>query len=261
MAYIELNNASLIYGDGSKQTLAVDRLNMQVARGQFVAIVGPSGCGKSTLMRLVSGLTLPTTGAVMVDGQQVRRPLRGIGMAFQNPMLMPWRNALRNVMLPMEVVPALRQRLRHERETCFAEARALLGTVGLSHAEDKMPWELSGGMQQRVNLCRAMVGHPAIMMLDEPFAALDSFTREGLWQIMQTLWADRGLTAMLVTHDLREALFLADEIYVMGGRPGRVVARRQVEFPRPRRLDPEFDAGCAALLHELRGLIADAQVT
>jgi NitT/TauT family transport system ATP-binding protein len=258
-AFIALNQVSLVYGEGEGQTLAVDRLDMRIARGQFVAVVGPSGCGKSTLMKLISGLVLPSTGAVMVDGAEVRRPIRGVGMAFQNPLLMPWRNTLRNVMLPMEVVPALRTRLKQDRAGCEATARALLASVGLGDAAGKMPWQLSGGMQQRASLCRAMIGQPSIMILDEPFAALDTFTREGLWQAMQTLWMERGLTALLVTHDLREALFLADVIYVMGGRPGRILVRHEVDFPRPRRLDGEFDAACARPLAELRGLIAASQ--
>jgi NitT/TauT family transport system ATP-binding protein len=255
-AFIALRQVSLVYGEGEGQTLAVDRLDMRVARGQFVAVVGPSGCGKSTLMKLISGLVLPSTGAVMVDGAEVRRPIRGVGMAFQNPLLMPWRNTLRNVMLPMEVVPALRTRMKQDRAGCEEEARALLASVGLGDAAAKMPWQLSGGMQQRASLCRAMIGEPSIMILDEPFAALDTFTREGLWQAMQTLWMQRGLTALLVTHDLREALFLADVIYVMGGRPGRVLARHEVGLPRPRRLDGTFDAACAEPLAKLRGLIA-----
>ena len=258
-AFIALHQVSLVYGEGAAQTLAVDRLDMRIPRGQFVAVVGPSGCGKSTLMKLVSGLALPSTGAVTVDGAVVKRPLRGVGMAFQNPLLMPWRSTLRNVMLPMEVVPALRARLKKDRAGCEAEARALLASVGLADAEAKMPWQLSGGMQQRASLCRAMIGDPDVLILDEPFAALDTFTREGLWQAMQVLWLSRGLTALLVTHDLREALFLADVIYVMGGKPGRVLARHVVDIPRPRRLDGDFDAACVAPLAELRGMIAASQ--
>ncbi len=257
---IDLRNVSLSYGDGPDQTLAVDRLNISVERRQFAAIVGPSGCGKSTLMKLVSGLLPATSGAVMVDGKLVTRPIRGVGMVFQNPMLMPWRTTLNNVLLPLEVVSRHRKRLRADRAGCVAEARGLLASVGLRDFEQKFPWQLSGGMQQRASLCRAIIHQPEILMLDEPFGALDSFTREELWQALQKLFLERGLTVVLVTHDLREALFLADVIYVMSGRPGRVVTRTVVDFPRPRTLDVALEPRFNEMVHDLRALIAAARV-
>jgi NitT/TauT family transport system ATP-binding protein len=210
-------------------------------------------------MKLVSGLLPPTSGAVFVDGARVTRPIRGVGMVFQNPMLMPWRSTLRNVLLPLEVVSQHRKRLRRARDECVAEARALLASVGLRDFENKFPWQLSGGMQQRASLCRAIIHQPDILMLDEPFGALDSFTREELWQALQKLYLERKLTVVLVTHDLREALFLADVIYVMSGRPGRVVTRTVVDFPRPRSLDLGLDPRFTRMVHDLRELIADAR--
>jgi len=258
-SFIDVRNVSVVFEQDREQVLAVDRLDVTIERGQFAAIVGPSGCGKSTLTRLVSGLMRPTTGQVSVDGRPVTRPIRGVGMAFQNPMLMPWRTTLRNVLLPLEVVPEHRARLRADRAGCLDDATRLLASVGLAGAEGRYPWQLSGGMQQRANLCRALIHHPSILILDEPFAALDSFTREGLWAAVQALWMDEGFTAMMVTHDLREALYLADVVYVMGGRPGQVIERQMVDLPRPRVLNEEFDAACLHQLHALRAAVARAQ--
>jgi ABC-type nitrate/sulfonate/bicarbonate transport system ATPase subunit len=180
----------------------------KIERGELVAVVGPSGCGKSTLMKLVTGLHLPQKGTVTVAGQRVVKPIAIVGMAFQNPTMLPWRTTLENILLPLEIVEKHRRRLRSHKAEYVAKAEALLETVGLKGFGAKFPWQLSGGMQQRANLCRALIHEPELLMLDEPFAALDAFTREELWCIIRDLHASQDVTIVLVTHDLRESVFL-----------------------------------------------------
>jgi NitT/TauT family transport system ATP-binding protein len=256
--FIDLKKVSLIYGE-KEQTLAIDRLNLSIDRGSFVAVVGPSGCGKSTLLKLISGLIPPTQGDVLIEGTKVTGPVQKVGMAFQNPLLMPWRTTLRNVVLPMEIVERTPLRFRKHQADHIAKARQLLASVGLKDFEKKFPWQLSGGMQQRASLCRSIIHNPEILMLDEPFGALDSFTREELWQSMQDLWLKEKFTALLITHDLREAVFLADVIYVMSGRPGKIVSRREVKFPRRRSIELMSDAAFTEIVQELRQFIAEAR--
>jgi NitT/TauT family transport system ATP-binding protein len=257
--HVELRNVSLVYGAGDEQTLAVDRVTLQVATGEFAAVVGPSGCGKSTLMKLVTGLLPATTGSVVVNGGVVDRPIKGVGMAFQNSTLMPWRTTLRNVMLPLEIVQPFKRERRRRLGEHTARAERLLESVGLAGSERKYPWELSGGMQQRANLCRALVHEPQLLMLDEPFAALDAFTREELWGVMQDLWMRQRFSAVLVTHDLREAVYLADTVYVMSKRPGRVIHQRHIDLPRPRTLAGSFEPRFVDVVHELRNKISEAR--
>src|SRR5712675_1359358 len=252
MYFVALNRVSVRYGEDGDGTLALEGATLAVAPGEFVAVVGPSVCGKSTLMKVVTGLWPPTAGTVTVDGREVAGPLSIVGMAFQNPTLLPWRRTLDNVMLPLEIVQPHCARLRGERSTYVAKARDLLALVGLKGFEDKFPWELSGGMQQRTSICRALIHDPSLLMLDEPFGALDMFTREELWLAMQELWMARRPTVVLVTHDLREAVFLADRILVMSNRPGRIVAERAIDTPRPRPLSSAYEARSIALVQELR---------
>ena len=254
-ALVELRGVKLAYGLGRDSTLAVDGLDMRIGKGEFVAVVGPSGCGKSTLMKLVTGLLPPTSGEIVVHGQKVTKPIKGVGMAFQNPTLMPWRTTMDNVLLPMEVVEPHKRRFRRHRAEYEARAMKLLRTVGLADFARKFPWQLSGGMQQRSNLCRALIHEPEILMLDEPFGALDAFTREELWGVMQALWLEQRFTAVLVTHDLREAVYLADTVYVMSRRPGKIVLVQQVELPRPRTLASTFEPAFVDLVHKLRDRI------
>jgi len=174
-------------------------------------------------------------------------------MAFQNSNLLPWRNALDNVLLPLEIVEPYRRDFSKEKYA--PKARALLESVGLAGFTEKHPWELSGGMQQRTSICRALIHEPEVLLLDEPFAALDAFTREELWQALRDLQAARKVTVMLVTHDLREAVFLADTVYVMSSRPGRIVRRCAVPFPRPRDIEVTYTQPFQDLVHELRALI------
>ena len=212
-----------------------------------------SGCGKSSLMKLISGLHPPASGSLTVEGKPVTGPLKSVGMAFQNSNLLPWRTALGNVLLPLEIVEPYRSDF--SREKYAPKARGLLESVGLAGFVEKHPWELSGGMQQRTSICRALIHEPEILLLDEPFGALDAFTREELWCALRDLQAARKVTVMLVTHDLREAVFLADTVYVMSSRPGRIVRRCPVPMPRPRDLEITYTQEFQDVVHELRGLI------
>jgi NitT/TauT family transport system ATP-binding protein len=252
--FVELDRVSLRYGD-EDGTLALHGTSLAVERGEFVAIVGPSGCGKSSLMKVVTGLWPPSSGSVKVDGKTVNAPLSCVGMAFQNPTLLPWRSTLANVMLPLEIVKPHSSRLFRNRAEYETKARELLHLVGLEGFDHSLPWQLSGGMQQRAQLCRALIHEPLLLMLDEPFGALDMFTREELWVTLQDLWMARRPTVILVTHDLREAAFLADRVLVMSTRPGRVVAERKIDHPRPRTPTSMFSAESGAIIQELRGRI------
>jgi NitT/TauT family transport system ATP-binding protein len=258
-SFVELDRVSLRYGEDGDGTLALQDASMSVDTGEFVAVVGPSGCGKSTLMKVVTGLWPATAGGVVVNGREVDRPLSITGMAFQNPTLLPWRTTLANVMLPLEIVKPHASKLKRERGAYEAKARDLLALVGLKGFEDKFPWQLSGGMQQRASICRALIHDPSLLMLDEPFAALDMFTREELWLALQDLWLARRPTVILVTHDLREAVFLADRILVMSARPGRIIAERTVTLPRPRQLSMTYESYAVGLVHELRDHISAAR--
>jgi len=254
----ELRDVSLSY-DGDAQNLSIERVNLEVRKGQFVAVVGPSGCGKSTLMKLVTGLLPPTAGTVFAHGRAVDRPVKGVGMAFQNSTLMPWRTTLGNVMLPLEIVQPFKKERYRARKAHELRARTLLETVGLGPSATMYPWQLSGGMQQRANLCRALVHSPELLMLDEPFGALDAFTREELWVIMQSLFLRQRFSSVLVTHDLREAVFLADIVVVMSKRPGRVIFERKIDLPRPRTIEGSFEPRFVDLVHELRSKIVEAR--
>jgi NitT/TauT family transport system ATP-binding protein len=256
--FVRIDGVAMRYG-GVEGTLALQHASLDVAEGEFIAVVGPSGCGKSTLMRLVTGLWPPTDGHVAVAGKEVAGPLSIAGMAFQNPTLLPWRTILANVMLPLEVVQPHRGRLRAERDAYEAKARDLLRQVGLAGFEGKYPWQLSGGMQQRASLCRALVHDPRLLMLDEPFGALDVFTREDLWDVLQDVWLARKPTVILVTHDLKEAVYLADRVLIMSARPGRIIAERTVPYPRRRSLDLTYEPEFQAIVHELRDRISEAR--
>jgi NitT/TauT family transport system ATP-binding protein len=253
--FVDLKAVSLTYRLGKETVPALADATFGIEQGEFVAVVGPSGCGKSTIMKLVTGLLPATGGEVEVRGAKVTGPVKGVGMAFQNPTLMPWRTTMDNVLLPMEIVEPHKRRFRRHRSEYEARALALLKTVGLADFARRYPWQLSGGMQQRSNLCRALIHEPELLMLDEPFGALDAFTREELWGVMQALWLEKRFTAVLVTHDLREAVYLADTVYVMSRRPGRIVMTRQIDIPRPRTLATTFEPHFVDLVRELRDRI------
>ena len=256
-AFVDFQNVWLAYNDAlwAQGQFAVEDLNLQIDEGEFVAIVGPSGCGKSTFMKLTTGLKQPTKGHITIGGEPVTGPLKITGMAFQAPSLLPWRTTLDNVLLPLEIVEPYRANFKAKRKEYAAKARALLESVGLSGYEDKFPWQLSGGMQQRASICRALIHEPKMLLLDEPFGALDAFTREELWCALRDLQAAQKFNVILVTHDLREAVFLADTVYVMSKSPGRILARREIELPRPRDLEVTYTPEFTAIVHELRAHI------
>ena len=253
---VSLDNVTLAYGAGGQRQVILDRTDFSINQGEFVALVGPSGCGKSTILKLVSGLVRPTSGVVLVKGREVGATPVRIGMAFQNPTLLPWLSIRDNVMMPLKIVPPFRQQFKAQRRHDFRDrVEALLAQVGLAGQGDKHTWQLSGGMLQRASLCRALIHEPELLMLDEPFGALDQFTREELWAIMQDLWMTRRPTVLLVTHDLKEAGYLADRICVMRAKPGRIVDERDIVFQRPRSVETTFSPNFTSLTHDLRAAI------
>jgi len=256
---LRFDRVALRYGEEQVGTVAVEACSLDVPQGAIVALVGPSGCGKSTLLKLAAGLMLPSSGEARYRGSPILGPRGGVGMAFQNATLLPWRSVLANVLLPLEVSAEHRAAYRADPEPFVARARQLLELTGLAQFAERPPYELSGGMQQRANLCRALVHRPELLLLDEAFGALDTFTREELWQALQDLWLEQGFTAVLVTHDLREAVHLADTVHVMSGRPGRIVQSRRIRTPRPRRLADSFTPEFTAIVHELRDAVALAR--
>ena len=256
-AFVDFQQVWLAYNDEllAAGDFAVEDITLNTQPGEFIAIVGPSGCGKSTFMKLATGLKMPTRGSIRIDGQPVTGPLKIVGMAFQAPTLLPWRTTIDNVLLPLEIVEPYRSQWKSRRAEYVERARRLLATVGLAGYEDKFPWQLSGGMQQRASICRALIHEPRMLLLDEPFGALDAFTREELWNVLRDLWTTQRFNVILVTHDLREAAYLADTVYVMSKRPGRIVARREVDLPRPRDLEITYTERFTELVHELRARI------
>jgi NitT/TauT family transport system ATP-binding protein len=253
---VYLEQVSVTYGKGSLRTDALMPTDLRVSRGEFVALVGPSGCGKSTILKLVSELLQPSAGQIYFGGRELgAKPVR-VGMAFQSASLLPWMTIRDNVMLPLKIVPPFRHDFRSKKNGEYRDkVDRLLDKVGLLDFADKSPWELSGGMMQRANLCRALVHDPDLLLLDEPFGALDQFTREELWQTLQSLWLESTPTVFLVTHDLREAAYLASRVCVMSARPGRIIEDRRITFPRPRAIDLAFNAEFVSLVQELRALI------
>ena len=261
--FVDFNRVWLAYNDEllAKNQFAVEDISLQVGQGEFIAIVGPSGCGKSTFMKLTTGLKMPSRGHIRIDGQAVTGPLKISGMSFQAPNLLPWRTTLDNVLLPLEIVEPYRSNFRAKRAEYADKARKLLHSVGLGGYENQFPWQLSGGMQQRASICRALIHEPKMLLLDEPFGALDAFTREELWCAMRDLQAAQKFNVILVTHDLRESVFLADTVYVMSKSPGRFVVKREIDLPRPRDLEITYSHAFTELVHELRGHIGAVRNT
>lgn len=243
-----------VYASSSGDVEAVRDLTFDLRRGEFVCLVGPSGSGKTTLLKCISGLLRPTAGSVEVDGVPVSGPPRNMALVFQEygRSLYPWLRVAENVELPLKVAGVPRDERR-------ARVDDALRAVGLAHVPKSYPWQLSGGMQQRANLCRALIHEPELLMLDEPFGALDAFTREELWCVIRDLHAASGVTIVLVTHDLREAIFLADRVFVMSSRPGRVLNAHEIQFPRPRELDLIYDPEFSRKVQELHSEIAEAR--
>ena len=259
---IELSEVSVTFGRGERAVPALSTTTLRIGDGEFIALVGPSGCGKSTILRLVAGLVQPTTGVVILGGREVAAKALRIGMAFQNPTMLPWLTIQQNIMLPLKIVEPYRSQFRKLRRTTFRDkANALLEQVGLKGFARRFPWQLSGGMLQRANLCRALIHEPRMLLLDEPFGALDQFTREELWSILQELWIAHQPTVLLVTHDLREAAFLGSRICVMSARPGRILDDRRVTFTRPRTVAMTFEPDFVALNQRLREFIVGERAT
>jgi NitT/TauT family transport system ATP-binding protein len=241
---IAVEGASKVFRRGAVATHALDRIDLTVAAGEFVAVVGPSGCGKSTLLRLVAGLLPADGGAIRVAGHAVRGPVTELGIVFQKPVLLDWRTALGNVLVQVELrgEPAARHRAR---------AEGLLAAVGLAEFADRYPHELSGGMQQRCAIARALLHDPPLLLMDEPYGALDALTREQLRVDLEALWLAAPKTVLFITHSIDEAVLLADRVVVMSPRPGRIERELVVDLPRPRGLDarglPGFQAAVAAI--------------
>ena len=261
--FVDFQDVWLAYNEQllRENHFAVEAIDLKVKQGEFIAIVGPSGCGKSTFMKLTTGLKMPSMGRIRIDGQPVTGPLKISGMAFQAPSLLPWRTTVDNVLLPLEIVEPYRSSFKSKRKEYEERARRLLQKVGLGGYEDKFPWQLSGGMQQRASICRALIHEPKMLLLDEPFGALDAFTREELWCILRDLWTEQRFNVILVTHDLRESVFLADTVYVMSKSPGRFVVRREIELPRPRDLEVTYTKEFSDIVHELRSHIGAIRKT
>ena len=257
--FVDIDEVSVSYNLGEPPVL--EGASLQMSKGEFVALVGPSGCGKSTFMKLMSGLLKADQGSVVVANQDVTRPLGNVGMAFQNSVMLPWRTTLNNLLLPLEIARPHRETFRQNQEAHANKAIELLSSVGLEDVAEKFPWELSGGMRQRASLCRALIHEPEVLMLDEPFGALDAFTREELWCVLRDLWQERKFTVLLVTHDLIESAFLADRVLVMSNRPGRVIMELEIPFKRPRNLDIRFEKEFVDIVHQLRDQIRTARAT
>lgn len=254
---IEIKGVTHAYQTPDGPLPVLDNLNVSVPEGEFAAVVGPSGCGKSTLTRLVAGLMKPDEGEVWLHGELVKTPRKTVGMAFQNPVLLEWRTIMDNVILPLEIVaPTMPRAKRRDR------AMELLTLVGLYGFEDKRPSELSGGMRQRASLCRSIVHKPDVLIMDEPFGALDAFTREDLWQTMHALRAKEPFTAVLITHDLRESVYLGDQVIVLSGRPATTQYVLDVKYPGEggeRKLEGLYTPACSDMLAALREQIQIAQ--
>lgn len=242
---IQVRNINLVFSSPSGPFCVLDNISLTIRPGELLAVVGPSGCGKTSLLRVLGGLQQPTGGSVWLDGESLTHPRRDIGFVFQRANLMPWRTVLRNVTLPLEVEGLGRQE---------AEARALdlLELVGLSGFEQAYPSDLSGGMQQRVTIARALIHDPLALLLDEPFGSLDALTRERMNLDLLRIWHRRRTTVVLVTHNIAEAVFLADRVLVMNSRPGRIVDEVVVPLPRPRELSAQWDAAFGQLVERIR---------
>jgi len=248
-AAVRIDGVTKVYETREGEDIpALDRLDLDIAPGSFVACVGPSGCGKSTLVSLLAGLTPPTTGRTVIDGAEVRRAHPKVGVVFQSDMLLYWRTVLDNILLPIEIKKLDKSGFREA-------ALGLLEQVGLGGFDRKYPTELSGGMRQRVAICRALLQEPGLLLMDEPFGALDALTREQMIADLQTMWLRLGNTVLFITHDIDEAVFLADRVLVMSPRPGRIQLDLAVGMDRPRRAaDVHENPRFAECVREVRGI-------
>ncbi len=243
-AYVVADQVRVVFGNPPDSVEAIQEISFEVAQGEFVSILGPSGCGKSTLLSLIAGILQPTQGQVYIDGQTVRRPRRETVMVFQTPVLFPWRTVLKNVLFPIEV-------LRLKTDEFLPKALTLLRMTDLEDFKDRLPEQLSGGMKQRVTLCRALISDPELLLMDEPFSALDILTREDMNLELLRIWEKFKKCVLFVTHSIRESVFLSDRVLLLTPRPGRLLREFQIDLPRPRTLEmqetPEFNRVCAEI--------------
>ncbi|WP_439572092.1 ABC transporter ATP-binding protein [Phreatobacter sp.] len=245
MHRLTVENVGLVYETSRGPLTALEGLDFRVGDGEFVSVLGPSGCGKSTLLKLASGLILPTAGSLTLDGERITGPRPDAGIVFQQPTLLPWRRVIDNVLVPIR---AMGRNVRDYRD----KAQALIELVGLAGFENHYPHELSGGMQQRVGIARGLVHDPAMLLMDEPFAALDAMTRETMMDEIQRIWARTRKSVLFITHSIPEAVYLSDRVLVMSPRPGRVIEEVAVDLPRPRTMATLDDRRFVALASHLR---------
>jgi NitT/TauT family transport system ATP-binding protein len=236
------------YASKGGRVTALEKVDLTIKENEFITLVGPSGCGKSTLLKLIGALIRPSRGLLLYNGAPLTRPPRDIGMVFQEAVLLQWRTVLDNVLLPAEI-------LGLDKKSARARAMRLLELVGLSGFENRFPRELSGGMQQRVSICRALVHNPSVLLMDEPFAALDAMTREDLGFELMRIWDTDKKTVVFVTHNISEAILLADRVVAMSPRPGRIVKIVDIDLPRPRTIDMEFSAQFKSYSDQIRSVI------
>ena len=250
---IEIKGVSKTYKTQDGEVPSLRPLDFDINEGEFLVVVGPSGCGKSTLLKLIAGLLPPSAGEIRVENRVVTSPHRDVGIVFQSALLLPWRRVLENVMMPVEVkgLPIEEYRRR---------ALDLIKMVGLDGFERKYPWQLSGGMQQRASICRALVHDPKIVLMDEPFGALDAMTRERMNVELQRIQRETRKTVLLITHSIPEAVFLADRVMVMSARPGQIDAIYDVTLPRPRSLDMMADPRFVELTQVIRRHFNDPKI-
>ena len=259
-AYLQIAEVSKVYATRGGPVRAVDNVSFTAGQGEFVSVVGPSGCGKSTLLMMAAGLLPVSSGSISVGGERVTQPRTDLGIVFQSPVLLEWRTALGNVLLQAEARGM-------ERGEAERRARALLASVGLAGFEGKYPHELSGGMRQRVSICRALIHEPAQLLMDEPFGALDALTRDQIVLDLQNICNQRRMTVLFITHSVAEAVFLSDRVVVMTPRPGRIDRIIDIDLPRPRRLAmrdmPEFAAYSRQIMDCFlsRGVLREAAVS
>ena len=248
---IVVEDVSKVFRSGPKTVHALESVSFEVREGSFVSLVGPSGCGKSTLLKIVAGLLPASSGKVRVKERPVEDPLENVGMVFQSPVLLKWKSVIGNIMLPVEFA-------RLDRARYLRKASELVRLVGLEGFEEMQPYQLSGGMQQRVSLCRALVTDPEILLMDEPFGALDAMTRDELDLELLRLWEERKKTVLFVTHSIQEAVFLSDELVVFSPRPGRVIEKITIDLPRPRTIEAMSSEKFGAYTLKVRGMLAFA---
>jgi NitT/TauT family transport system ATP-binding protein len=247
-AILTVQGLSAVFSDGNSDLQALKEINFSVDRQQFVCVLGPSGCGKSTLLRILGGLLNPTSGQVIFDQAPLSGPRRDVGFVFQNANLMPWRTVFENIALPLELQESINHGTQHQ-------IQDLIGLIGLQGFEDWLPRDLSGGMAQRVAIARALVHDPEVLLLDEPFGALDALTREKMGEELLNVWRSRRKTIIMVTHAIPEAIFLADRVIVLSPRPGQVSLDLEIRLPRPRQDELRYTTAFGELARLLREAI------